>query len=333
MQPHLLAVDAGNSKTVAMVVDAEANILGIGRAGRGDIYGAATEMAAVREVLSAIHTALAAARSAPHLIRAAAFRLAGVDFAEDAEFWHHRIQQLLPGMGRWSVLNDAFASLRLADLSGVGLAITVGTGPAIAARSVDGREACSGMFVLDDLGGQGLGNSALDAVFRAWMGLAEPTALEAKLLAHYGCSNVWQLRHEFMRRESRRAEQERWEAAKIVLELADAGDAVSQRIVETQARAFIDYAGWCAAEVGCSLADGTLPVVLNGSVVQSQSGAMRDALLARLRDIAPAAPVRVADAPPLHGIALDALHEGGVPLTPKHLATLAQIDLRDVLRT
>ena len=38
--PLALAVDAGNSKTVALVVDGSGAVLGRGRGGRGDIYGA-----------------------------------------------------------------------------------------------------------------------------------------------------------------------------------------------------------------------------------------------------------------------------------------------------
>ena len=174
-----LALDAGNSKTVALVVDGGGAVLGRGRGGNGDIYGAASPQDAVQAVLVAVGAALAdAGLTAEHIV-SAAFRIAGVDYPEDARYWEEHLRETLGAIGRWSILNDGFASLRLIDGTGVGLSIAVGTGPALAARSADGREECSGMFMFDDLGGGGLGNSAFAAVTQAWMGISPPTALTA----------------------------------------------------------------------------------------------------------------------------------------------------------
>ena len=59
--PLVLGVDAGNSKTVAVVADVNGRVLGFGRAGNGDIYGAATEQAAVDAVIAAADAAMTAA--------------------------------------------------------------------------------------------------------------------------------------------------------------------------------------------------------------------------------------------------------------------------------
>ena len=90
-------------------------------------------------------------------LRAWLLRLAGVDWPEDAVWWRERLAADLPGLDRFSVANDGFASLRLGMLDGVGLAITVGTGPALAARSRDGRQCCSGWMIFDHLGWSGAG--------------------------------------------------------------------------------------------------------------------------------------------------------------------------------
>ena len=52
--PHVLDVDAGNTKTVALVALLDGTIVGSGRAGCGDIYGAVSEAAALTEVTSAV---------------------------------------------------------------------------------------------------------------------------------------------------------------------------------------------------------------------------------------------------------------------------------------
>ncbi|MFB2596389.1 N-acetylglucosamine kinase [Herbiconiux sp. P17] len=317
---RFLAVDAGNSKTVALVVDRAGEVVGRGRGGRGDIYGADSIETAETAVFGAVEAAFADAGVQASGIRSAAFRLAGVDYPEDARFWDDRITDRLDGLGPRSVKNDGFASLRLLDGTGVGVSITVGTGPAIAARSADGREECSGWFVFDDLGGQGLGNSALAAACRDWMGIAPETRLGAALCEMFGVGDVWELRHLFTKRFGALPRTELWRASRLVLGLADDGDPVARGIVDTQAAAFVRYATWCSARVGVDLTTGELPVLLNGSVVTSEHPAMRTAITERLSAVAPTARVTVAHASPLRGVVLDALAEGGVTLTPALVA-------------
>ncbi|KQR50744.1 hypothetical protein ASF88_16035 [Leifsonia sp. Leaf336] len=331
--PFFLAVDAGNSKTVALVVDGEGAVLGRGRGGRGDIYGAASIEVAEQAVFGATASALQEAGATAADVRSAAFRLAGVDYPEDAAFWDERIAGQLPGLGGWSVKNDGFASLRLIDGSGVGVSITVGTGPAVAARSADGREQCSGWYVFDDLGGQGLGNSAMKAACREWMGMGPATRLTEALCAHYGVADAGELRHVFTRRFGALPGSDLWQASRLVLALAGEGDAVARAIVDHQATAFVGYAEWCARRVGADFAAGELPVLLNGSVATSEHPAMRDAILAELGRVAPGTRVTVANASPLHGVVLDALAEGGVEVTPELMARIRHEHPEEFLAT
>ena len=101
MSGAYLGVDAGNSKTVALVCDDRGTVLGWGRAGIGDIYGAPDEQTAVRNVFTAVDAALDAA--GVDAIRAAAFCLAGVDWPEDERFWWERVARRYPALGRFSV--------------------------------------------------------------------------------------------------------------------------------------------------------------------------------------------------------------------------------------
>jgi N-acetylglucosamine kinase-like BadF-type ATPase len=329
MTAAYLAVDAGNSKTVALVTDAEGTVLGRGRGGNGDIYGAPS----VADAVEAVFAAVGATGIAPADIASAAFRMAGVDYPEDAAFWDGHIRERLGEMGRWSVKNDAYASLRLVDGSGVAVSIAVGTGPAVAARSKDGREEHSGFFVFDHLGGGGLGDAALKAVVRAWMGIGPETALTEAMCELYGVADGWELRHTFTRRFGARPGTDLWKAARVVLATAGAGDAVATEIIAAQAAAFVRYAQWCARRVGVDLASGELPVLLNGSVATSEHPAMRDALTSELARVAPAAGIVVADASPLSGVVLDALAEGGIDIGPGLLTRVRDAHPHDFLMT
>jgi len=311
---RFLALDAGNSKTVAVVVDTAGTVLGRGRGGRGDIYNAPSPDEAVAAVIGSARAALDTAGVEAADLVASAFRIAGVDWPEDARWWQQRLAAELPGIGRHSIANDGFATLRLGALDGVGVAVTVGTGPALAARSRDGREACSGWWVFDNLGGWGLAEGAIRSVCLAWMGLGEKTALTGRLLALFDVADPYELRYGFTRRFRERPPGEELRATRTVLEVAGTGDPVALALVEDQARAFARYAGWVSGEVG-AVPSPEFPLVLNGSIVTSEYPVFRTMLTAALTARFPECPITVATAPPLAGCVLDALAEGGVALT------------------
>lgn len=58
--------------------------------------------------------------------------MAGVDWPEDAEFWPRTLRSAWPDLQQMSVLNDVFAPIRCGEPSGVAVAVTAGTGSAIA---------------------------------------------------------------------------------------------------------------------------------------------------------------------------------------------------------
>ena len=130
----------------------------------------------------------------------------------------------------------------------------------------------------------------------------------------FQAADPYELRHRFTRREDALTSSDVLRATRTVLDVAGRGDPVAAGIVADQARAFVGYTGWVAAQVG-GVPGPDLPVVLNGSVATSEHDALRDALLDGLAAAHPDCPVSVSDAPPLAGCVLDALAEGGVDLT------------------
>ncbi len=314
MSRYFLGVDAGNSKTVALLADADGQIVGRGRGGVGDIYGAATEELAVDEVVTAVEVALAAAGVEVHEVAAAALRLAGVDWAEDDRYWTDAAARRLPGLRRLSIRNDGFALLRCGTVSGVGVAITAGTGAAVAARGHDGQEYCASWWIQHSLGGQGLGGAAFRAVVDAEIGLGPPTALRAALLELFGYPDVADLLHAFTRRGSVRSDRELAAAARPVLRAAAAGDEVAGGIVATATKTFAGVARVAAERTGMAAGDEPVPVVLGGSVLTSEYPAYRDGLIEDLRRELGSVRVAATAASPVAGALLDALAEGGVSL-------------------
>lgn len=337
-----LGVDAGNSKTVALLCTPAGEIVGWGRAGVGDIYAAAGAECALGEVGEAVPSALRHAGVGPADVRHAAFRLAGVDWPEDAEFWRRALDSRLPGLGSPSVKNDGFSLLRYASASGTGVALVAGTGPAIAARGTTGQEFSGSFWIQESLGGHGLGRDAFRAVIRSHLGLAPPTALTDRLLALYDLRDVPQLLHAFTRRTGALPASHRERAGRIVLMQASEGDDAAAAIVRQHARSFAEYAGVAARAVGLSpdrrpvdaepsgnavdvvLGGHAVDVVLGGSLLASEHGILRETVVAELGAVLARPHVLLAPGSPAVGTLLDALAEGGVALSGRVRARLAR---------
>src|SRR5215212_12223655 len=82
----VLGVDGGNTKTLALVARDDGVIVGKGRAGCGDIYGAASPAAAIAEIEHAVEVALTEANIRASELEASVFSLAGADWLEDFRF-------------------------------------------------------------------------------------------------------------------------------------------------------------------------------------------------------------------------------------------------------
>lgn len=317
-----LGVDAGNTKSVAIVCDSDGTVLGTGRAGCGDIYGVSDPSLAVQAVVGCVQAALASAGARPAGIRSAAFRLAGVDWPEDREFWELTLRQALPDIGHRSVLNDGFAPIRCAELSGAGVAMTAGTGSAIAGRGPTGDEWSLSWWGQDRLGATGIGHDALAAVFRYELGLAEPTALTPVLLEIYRARTVSDLLHSFTRRHGRRPRTDKGLAARAVIEAA-ADDPVALRIVNDHAALIAGYVRVTAIRVGFDLGRDPVPVVLAGPVLTAAPPVFRSAVTREVSLLLPAARIVATSLPPVSGAALDAIAESGATVTEETVARMA----------
>lgn len=341
--PLFLGVDAGNSKTVAVLADGSGEVCGYGRGGRGDIYGAPTEAHAVAEVIVAIRGALEMAERAgpgpsassptcrpePGPIEAAinfgAFCLAGLDWPSDERYWRGQLAHWLPGLAGYSLRNDGFALLRAGEPDGVGVALSAGTHAAIVARGPTGAEWSASFWIVDGVGGSALGWAAYAAVMRAELGIAPPTVLTEVLLSRLGFADVAAL----LEATTSRGGQKMHHAglARGVLDAAAAGDQVALSIVHEQARAFASYTVAAAARVGLTGPD--LPVVLGGSVLSSANPVLRDATRSALAQFLPAARAALSPRSPVVGAVAEAVAEGAGTLRPDVLDRLTSYEFPD----
>lgn len=134
----ILAVDAGNSKTIALVAALDGTIIGAGRGGAGDITGGAE--AAFAHIEYAIVTALKAAGKTAADLNCAAFSMAGADWTEDARRIRKEMRRCgFDAGGNITVVNDAIGALAAGASQNWGVSIACGTWSNTAARNACGQ--------------------------------------------------------------------------------------------------------------------------------------------------------------------------------------------------
>ncbi len=293
VQPSmLLGVDGGNTKTVAIVASADGTVIGSGRAGRSDIYNAPDEEAALDEISQAVTEALAEASATPADLAASVFSMAGADWPEDVDFLTRGL--IRRGLGRRiRVVNDAIGALRAGTPDGIGVSITCGTGIAIGARNVDGREWYSGHWAVA-FGGAELGERALHAVYEAHLGLGPATSLTEGLLVFFEAAHVEEVLHRCTARGTDRHWMQQARLAPILLDAATSGDKVACAIVHEAGERNANVALIAARAVG--LARPPVRFVLSGGVIRHSSGLLKHVIQRRIETEIPG--VEVVHNPP-----------------------------------
>ncbi len=313
----VLAVDGGNTKTIALVASLDGEVLGSALGGCSDIYNAEPHEIspdpASAALANAEHTIASALRNGGVTeadIAVAVFNMAGADWPEDFAFWKEaaRVRKL----GRTNIVqNDALGILYTVSPDPVGVSIVCGTGAATGARNADGREWHSSFWQDEVHGSNHLGQKLLFAVYRSAMGIEPPTSLTSRVLEHYNANSVEEVLHLFHNRQHL-APAGIDRLAPILLDEAHAGDEVALRVVEEHGAALGNIALAAGRKVG--LEGAPFPLVLAGGVFRHQTTVLQDAIIARVRSISPEVhPIR-STVDPVIGVLMQALAVAGMPI-------------------
>lgn len=315
-----LGVDAGGTKTHALIADGAGRVRGAGVAGPGNWEGVGLEgaLAAYRE---AVEQALAEAGASVGQLAAGGYGLAGYDWPSD----HARLDPLVQKLGVPGprvLVNDSAVALRAGAEDGVGVVIIAGTGTTVAGCNPAGQRwrTFGEGNDLGDLGGAGdIARLALRAVARAYTGAGPATALTEVFVRHYGAKSAIEMLEWIVRGQAPRPT---GALAPQVFAAAEAGDAVAEAIIREVGTAL----GGNAAAVIRRLEMGELrfPVVLAGGVFRSRSEALVAAIMAPVRAVAPRAHPRPLETLPVVGGVLLAMEAAGMDVTPAVHRRLAE---------
>ena len=272
---HVIGIDAGASKTVALVADLKGEVLARGTAS-GANPRAVGVTAAVGQIKAAVESAWAAGPADPSECQALYAGVAGVATPEEALAMHQRLVHLAPKL---AVGSDLLIALKAALPAGAGVLLLSGTGSAaygIGPNQNTVQAGGWGQVVGDPGSGLSLGQAAIKAALAARDGVWPPgTKVAAGLLSHLHLDNWEQLRAWLS------ANPEPAQIAALapwLLELAQAGDLGAMELVNR------------AQEQLCRLGEavvmrleltGSFPLVLAGGVFQNPY--WRQGILARLQ--------------------------------------------------
>ncbi len=316
---YVLGVDAGASKTSAVVADETGRVAGEGRAGPGN-HQVVGLQAALEEMARAAHQALRAGGVRPPVDQAV-LGLAGADLPRDFQLLIPAVQGL--GLAqRVRVENDTLIALRAGTTRTWGVVVVCGAGFNAAGISPSGttfRLPGLGWMSGDWGGGTQIAQEMIRLVCRAWDGRGRPTKLQPLVLQALGVPSVPQLIDELYQLSLGLPAKLDWQKlhtlVPLLFEAAGDGDDVAQGLVVQIGK----EVGVTAVAIirRLDLAETDVEVVLAGSVFRGKGPLLVDTATDVIRQAVPRAQVRRLDVEPVAGAVLWALEELDVPSTTR----------------
>ncbi len=307
--PYVIGIDAGGTKTEALLADADGTVLA--RARRGGANLAAHGELAVEKTLHELIDETLGERD----VRVAAICLgiAGSDREEDAVVIRG-IMRRIGARARVVVTNDALIALVAGAGMGTGVVVIAGTGSiayGVNARNEAARAGGWGYILADEGSGYWLGRQALRAVVRAADGRGPATALTPLILDFFKVSRPQALVREVYRHYLKPSDIAR--CARAVEQAREAGDPVAIEIATLAADELMAAARSVILQL--DLASSSFPVVLAGGAFLAVPW-LQTTLMSRLPEVAPGCRVALLSEDPALGAVRLALAEaqGGATL-------------------
>jgi N-acetylglucosamine kinase-like BadF-type ATPase len=274
----LLGVDGGATKTIALIADASGRVLGAGRAGSSDIHSEPSADIAIDHIVASVRDAATAAGVQPRDLAACTFGLCGADWPEDEALYMASLRERLELTCDPVVTNDAFNSLRAGLDDGIGVALVMGTGAAVAARGPTGRTWFSGER-MERAGAMEFGRCVYDLLIRGEYGAGPRPAFQQAALDAFAAESVEDMIH-VITRTGGLGHRSLARLAPVLLEAGHAGDPEASRITREQGSTVAGYVRRAADRVGLG-AQGTR-VVMAGGIFKHQGTDLRDAIVEAL---------------------------------------------------
>jgi N-acetylglucosamine kinase-like BadF-type ATPase len=314
---QVLGIDAGGSKTVALLATLEGRVIAEGRAGGANLrtHGELVVEKILHEVIDQVLD------GRPERPQAVCLGIAGVDRHDDAA----TIRGVMRRLGfreRTIIVNDALIALVAGAREAVGLVLVAGTGSiayGVNARAVAARSGGWGPVLADEGSGYWIGRRALVAVMRHADGRGPRTALTPMVLERLHLARPDELVNEVYEGAERR--QLVATLGPLVAQAQAGGDAVAAEILSDAASELVLAAASVVERL--EMRGDVFPTFLSGGMFRSIESLSSD-VRNRLAELAPRTTVSLLSAEPASGAVRLALAEAaGGARVPVYLDALA----------
>ncbi|NWQ42737.1 hypothetical protein MLOOGBEN_18705 [Bacillus sp. EB106-08-02-XG196] len=283
----LLAVDGGGTKTLAVLVNEDGNVLGEGKAGASNYQVVGVEAAKgalIEAILAAFHDAGGLVD-----VEKAVFALAGIDTAKDEKVVEGVVQsavnELFIEIRSLVVENDCLSALLGATQDKAGILLIAGTGSIVYAHDGNKRIVRSGGWghrVGDEGSGYWIGKQAIQSVLKMQDGRGEETLLSRLILDKFSFDKIDDL-YNWTYSDSYSVDDVGALAA-VVDEAYRLGDAVSKRILDYAVNELIILLKTAIVKVGTEHDD--FELILQGGVFH-YNAYIKEQVLERIQQITP----------------------------------------------
>ena len=291
---YMLGIDAGGTKTVCLLANAEGQILSESRGGGANLQ-ASGELEVEKVLHGVMEDAIGDRDVRPEAV---CLGIAGVDRPADAEAVRG-IMRRLGFKSRTLIVNDALVALVAGVGDEPGVVLIAGTGSIAYGRDAAGRATRSGgwgYLLGDEGGGFWIGRSALAAVVRQFDGRGPATLLTDLVLAEMRLASPTELIHAIYDKGLQRRAIAA--IAAVVQRAADARDAMAAEILT---RAGAELAAAAASVIGrLGMRGDVFRTVLAGGIFHAIPALVAD-VQTRLSEVAPRSETQLLDVEPAVG--------------------------------
>lgn len=318
---YYMGIDAGGSKTYAVITDAQGIPVGIGKGGNGNHQ--LDRECAEASLQAASNQALLAAGLSSEQISYAWLGLAGADREGDYAILRPIVQRL--GLPHTEISCDTTIALRAGTTLPYGVVVICGTGVNCSGINRQGEAYQCGGFGYrfgDYGGGSDLGVEVFRSVIRASEGRERPTLLTGLLLAELGYPSVEDMVNDYLDEDKSISAN----LAQLLFVAERQGDAVAQGIVDKQG----EELGLAAAITirKLHMEQEQFDVVLAGSILTrgDEQDRLKQAIWQQVKAVAPHSSLQTLAVEPVTGALILAMEQGGETITPCIQENLLQIN-------
>lgn len=316
---YFLGVDAGGSKTYAMIADEQGKIHGAGKGGNGNHQ--LNREQAENSLKQAVSEAIMASGLTRDQLDYSWFGLAGADREADFRILRPIIGSL--GLPRTEISCDTWNALRSGTEKNYGIVLICGSGVNCSGQNPAGATYQCGGFGYrfgDFGGGYDLSMEVFRSVLRADDGREMETVLSKRLTQLLGYTTVSELREDYLDHFRDLPPQ----IAELLFQAAEEGDPVATGLLVKQG----DELGLAAASAIRRLAmeEDIFDIVLAGSLLTKgdRSGIIRRAIERRVKQTAPNGTLRILTREPVVGSVILAMESSGMHVNHEVLDHLSQ---------